>query len=90
MAETTLTRGVIRGDVPVTPQHVAIGDQPLQAHRAARRQGLGADAHLRTKAVAEAIGKAGGAVQKHAGTVHTAQEGVGRGGIGGADGIGVA
>ena len=52
----TITRR-LNGDVAFTAQAIAIGDQPLQAHRPPGRQRLGADAHLSAKAVAETVGK---------------------------------
>ena len=73
----------------LTAQPVAIGHQTLQTHRPPGGHGLGGDAHLGAKAVAETIGKAGGAVEIHAGAVYRGQEAVGAGGIPGADGIGV-
>ena len=77
MGELTVARRVIGRDVAVAPKAVAIGDQPLQSHRTARRQGLGADTHLGAEAVAEAIGESGGAVVIDPGTVHRSQKAVG-------------
>ena len=62
MAELTGATGIVGGDMAFTPQSVAIGHQTLQAHRPPGWQGLGADAHFGAKAIAEAIGKAGGAI----------------------------
>ena len=89
MGEAAGTAGVIGGDVARAAQQIAVGHQALQPDRPARRQRLGADAHLGAEAVAETIGEAGGAVQVHTGAVDAAQEQLGRGGVGGADGVGV-
>ena len=57
MREMARTIGVISGDVAIAPKAVAVGDQAFQAHWSPWWQRLGADAHLGTKAVAEAISK---------------------------------
>ena len=74
MAELTYTAGEVSGDMPLSPQAVAIGDQPFQPHRTPWGKGLGADADLGTEAVTEAIRKAGGAVVIDPGTVDGPQK----------------
>ena len=90
MAELAHTAGVIGGDMALTAQPVAVGNQTLQPNGAPGGHGLGGDAYLGAEAVAEAIGKAGGAIEVDAGAVYRSQEAVGQRGIPGADGIGVA
>ena len=90
MAELAHAAGVIGGDMALTAQPVAIGHQTLQPNGAAGGHGLGGDAHLCAKAVAEAIGEAGRAVEVDPGAVYRSQEAVGRGGSSGADRVGVA
>ena len=82
--------GVIGSNMALAPQAIAVGDQTLQAHGPPGRQGLGADAHLGAEAIAEAIGKAGGAIEIDASTIHGGQKAIGRGPIGRANGIGMA
>ena len=89
MAEAAGAGGVVSGDVPVTTQQVAVGHQPLQANGATGRQGLGADADLGAKAVAEAIGKARGAVVIDPSAIDAAQERLRRCAIRGANALGV-
>ena len=74
MGEALITRGKGGHGVAMAAETVAVGHQPLQAHGASGGHGLGADAHLGAQSIAEAVGKAAGAVVKHPGTVHGVEE----------------
>ena len=55
--EAALPAGEICDDVAVAAQDILVGAQTLQAHRAARMDLAGGNAHLRAKAVAETVRK---------------------------------
>ena len=78
MGEAAGPRGVIRRNVAISPEAIAIGDQTLQSHGPPGRKGLGADANLRTEAVPESVGKTTGAVVIDPGTVDSSKKAIGR------------
>ena len=89
MGETTGAVGEISGDVALSPQPIAIGDQTVETDGATGGKRLGADTHFGTEAVAESIGETGGTVVIDPGTVHSSEEAISRLGIGGDDRLGV-
>ena len=89
MSEAPGAGGVIRRNVTITAEQVAVSHQTLQSDGPAWRQGLGANADLSAKAVAETIGETRRAVVINASAINTAQEGLRRCAIGGANALGV-
>ena len=80
---------VVANDVARAGEAVFVGDDAVQADRAAGVQLAGADANLGTEAVAEAVGEAGGTVVEDVGGVDLGEEARGGGGVAGDDGVGV-
>ena len=77
-------------DLPISVDDVLVAAKLFQPHRAAGVQLLGGDAHLAAQPELSAIGKAGGTVHIHGGTVHSCREPVGVGLCPGQDGFAVA
>ena len=61
---------IISDQLSLADQAVLVGDKPLKTNRASRMKLARADANLRAKAIAEAIGKSRGAVAINAGGIH--------------------
>ena len=85
--EGAAAAGVVADDLAVAAQEVFVGHEAVEADGAAGVELAGADADFGAEAVAEAVGKAGGAVAVDACGVHHLEEAVGGRVVAGDDGI---